>query len=610
MKESLPIWRERLRVGWWRGLAIALALCLATIAAARPRPRTQPEPGELPRLSEEKNGTLQTRDGLRLRLVADLGNVRILTQSSGQVRYKVRVEVDARVPGAQEMLRRFSLNVTNNAAGVQLAGQVPAQDFRGHLVVNYEVSVPRHYNLDVLTQAGNIEAQDIDGRVSLVTYGGNITAGRVGWPGGTASAVTAGDTPLARLETQGGHVTVQDVSGVLRAITAGGHITAGNVQGKAVLRSGGGHIRAGAIQGRAQLETGGGNISVRRVGGNVNATTGGGQIDFEEAVGSIRARTGGGGIRILRVAGPVQLESGGGSIVLTRVEGPVRASTGSGAITAWFSQETPGEASAAGKPPKFFRLVGASQLESGQGDIVVYLPRELAVTIDATIETPAEHHIEADPALALRTSYEDSRSGGRTLRGTCSLNGGGEVLKLKTSGGNIQLKLSDTDPQIRVIRKRVEDQVKRQLEQQQLLVERQQAMRERQLDWRAQRLDQQQSKEEGREASTFEEWKNKFEILWLGGLRVDPALQQQKLVHSVKPEYPEVARRSGVEGTVHLQATIGPDGAVREVKVLSGHPLLGQAATAAVRQWRYRPTVLDGKPVSVIINLTVEFKLR
>src|SRR3989442_8835531 len=174
-------------------------------------PRPPKPPGttaESRRLTEEKVGTLPTHEGLRLRLAADLGDVRILTQNSDQVSYKVRIEVDARQPGAAEVLKRYSLTARNTPAGVQLTGEVPSHDFHGRFWINFEVSVPRNYNLDVLTQAGNIETSDIDGRVTLVTYGGNITAGRIGGsePAGAPGA-RGPPTPPVRVETPGGHTS-------------------------------------------------------------------------------------------------------------------------------------------------------------------------------------------------------------------------------------------------------------------------------------------------------------------------------------------------------------------------------------------------------------------
>src|SRR3989442_12724056 len=97
------------------------------------------------------------------------------------------------------------------------------------------------------------------------------------------------------------------------------------------------------------------------------------------------------------------------------------------------------------------KLLGASQLESGQGDIVVYLPRELAVTIDATIEMAADHRIEADPSLPVKVTFPDSGTGGSrgfgTVRGECELNGGGEGLGVKVDGEKRRVKMGGADPQ-------------------------------------------------------------------------------------------------------------------------------------------------------------------
>ena len=96
----------------------------------------------------------------------------------------------------------------------------------------------------------------------------------------------------------------------------------------------------------------------------------------------------------------------------------------------------------------------------------------------------------------------------------------------------------------------------------------------------------------------------------MGGVRVDPDVQQQKLIQSVQPVYPDVARQVGIEGTVRLKIIIAKDGRVRDLKVLSGEPVLVNASTEAVRKWRYQPMVIDGKPVSVVTTVTLEFRLK
>jgi protein TonB len=82
------------------------------------------------------------------------------------------------------------------------------------------------------------------------------------------------------------------------------------------------------------------------------------------------------------------------------------------------------------------------------------------------------------------------------------------------------------------------------------------------------------------------------------------------LIHRVEPDYPRIAIITRLSGTVVLRATIGTDGEVHGIEVLSGNPILAEAARAAVRQWRYRPTLLDGQPVEVETQITVNFVLQ
>jgi len=80
-------------------------------------------------------------------------------------------------------------------------------------------------------------------------------------------------------------------------------------------------------------------------------------------------------------------------------------------------------------------------------------------------------------------------------------------------------------------------------------------------------------------------------------------------LRNVDPVYPELARRAGVEGVVIIECTIDPRGWVAGARVLRGHPLLDAAALDAVQQWLYRPTLLNGAPVSVVMTVTVNFRL-
>jgi len=81
-----------------------------------------------------------------------------------------------------------------------------------------------------------------------------------------------------------------------------------------------------------------------------------------------------------------------------------------------------------------------------------------------------------------------------------------------------------------------------------------------------------------------------------------------ELQHRVQPVYPAQAQAMHIEGNVILSATVGEDGSVRSLKVVSGHPMLARAAEEAVRQWRYRPALLNGKPVAMETRVTISFK--
>jgi periplasmic protein TonB len=82
------------------------------------------------------------------------------------------------------------------------------------------------------------------------------------------------------------------------------------------------------------------------------------------------------------------------------------------------------------------------------------------------------------------------------------------------------------------------------------------------------------------------------------------------LINRVQPVYPPLARQTRISGTVRLHAIIGKDGSVQQLEVISGHPLLVQSALDAVRQWRYRPTLLNSEPVEVDTTIDVIFSLN
>ena len=92
-------------------------------------------------------------------------------------------------------------------------------------------------------------------------------------------------------------------------------------------------------------------------------------------------------------------------------------------------------------------------------------------------------------------------------------------------------------------------------------------------------------------------------------VRVSSGVAQGNLIHNVRPPYPPLARQARIQGMVVLQAVIGKDGTIQNLRVVSGHPMLAQAALEAVKQWRYKPYFLNGEPVDVDTTININFTL-
>jgi TonB family protein len=556
-----------------------------------------------PHASVDRSGDLRVTSGMTLHVNADLGNVRIETlppNAPSVLHYAVHVETD--VPGTigQKLLDFYSLTTRETVVAVFIAGTTPNPNVSPMLrkipnrnvqfYVQFVITVPSTFNLEVSTGLGDIETADIGGRVSLVTQGGNVTTGRVGMLG----LPVARDRTTVKIETQGGHITLKDVAGDVDAYTAGGHIVAGTINGNAKLRTGGGHIRAARIKGSAHLETDGGNIAVGEASSFVTVRTAGGQIDLGEVHGSVHAENGGGGIRVISVAGPMEVATNGGSICLTRVANRVHAETGEGTITAWINPDESEKA-------QVVRLPGPSQLASHTGDIVVYLPRNIAMTIDATVENGGPGRIQADPNLPL--TMQGAPNG--PVHMMAYLNGGGAPLKLHTMAGKIQLQYLDTQA---ALRKSLQDEEK------QRLAERLQDLQAKPVSLSSPVMAPGSAPPELSPNDAKDDWfdsaKKRFEVIFMGSIREEPKDFQNRLTASPKPEYPAFAKNAGVQGLVILQLRLKSDGSVTVEKVLEGQPALVDAASEAIRRWRGRPAQINGKNVEVVSTVSFEFQLR
>src|SRR5580658_10567351 len=385
----------------------ALLLFIVPLASAQ-QTRVYGEGGNW---TQEITGSLAAVKNLKVKV--DMGSVRVQGGSQQDVTYVIH---NHSYSGSEDRARRefdsykISAYVRGDTAWIvaDWEGGRPHK-FSGDFVVN----VPREMEeIKIETEGGNVSTSGITGRVEAESGGGNIRFDDIG------GAINA--------ETGGGSIEVGNVASDVSLQTGGGSIKVNSAKGKIEAESGGGSVTiVSGLQG-AILETGGGSIQVERCAGHVKASTGGGSIELGDIGGAVEMETGGGSIRLASAKGPVHAETGGGSIELNGVPS-ARAETGGGGIVAKFVPSN-GERH-------------DSQLETSAGDITVYLDPNVNISVRASIDVANGHNIRSD-FPDIRVSSEGGDYGPKTVTAEGSLNGGGPVLKVSTTTGDISFRRS------------------------------------------------------------------------------------------------------------------------------------------------------------------------
>jgi DUF4097 and DUF4098 domain-containing protein YvlB len=357
--------------------------------------------------AQEITGSLAAAKNLRVKV--DVGTVRVQGGSQSAINYIIH---NRSYSGSEDKARRefdsykISTYVRGDTAWI-------VGDFQGgshRFSSEFSINVPRNMDwVKVETDGGSVTTTAISGRVDATSGGGSIR--------------------------------FDDIGGNANAETGGGSIDAGNVGGDLSLHTGGGSIKVGSAKGRINAESGGGSVTV--VSGMQEAVleTGGGSIQVERCAGRVKASTGGGSIDLGDIGGPAEIETGGGSIRLTSAKGPVRAETGGGTIELNGVSSARAETGAGGIVAKFISGGDRSDstLETSAGDITVYLAPNLNISIRASIEVANSHSIHTDFS-EIRVSSEGGDYGPRTVTAEGNLNGGGPVLKVRTTTGDITIR--------------------------------------------------------------------------------------------------------------------------------------------------------------------------
>ena len=288
--------------------------------------------------------TFKVEAGQTLFLDTDFGKVNVVGEGDDQVTVTITKGIDdVSKSRAEELFDRFEIDFDQNSDGVSVEGDYDGERNWGRgnrLHIEYEVTVPREFDVMVKTAGGSIMAAHFEGDAELRTSGGSVKAIEIDGPvmaktsGGSITAEDLGGP--ADLHTSGGSITARDIDGAVDSHTSGGSITIEEAHGDVEARTSGGSIRLKEIHGIANAQTSGGSVSAELMEAPkspMTLKTSGGTVTLhltEDASIDIDAKASGGRVRTdmdVQVQGELSkthLEgtiNGGGPLVTLRSSG-------------------------------------------------------------------------------------------------------------------------------------------------------------------------------------------------------------------------------------------------------------------------------------------------
>jgi hypothetical protein len=357
---------------------------------------------------EETTGTLPV--GRDLHVNTDIGSIDVRGRAQG-IMYVIRKRTFA--PSREEALRDFQkmkFTAVNTGDQMVVDGRLLERGFT-RLSADITLQVP--YNLR---------------KVWLSTGGGAMRLSSL------AAAVTG--------KTGAGSVKLDDMAGPLNITTGGGEVVGGSLGSEAIIKNGGGGVHIDNITGAARISNGGGevyvgsantllidnkagNIDVGHCFGNLQASTGGGNVNVGPVTGSVQVEAGAGSVRVAAAGGEVQVTTGGGSVELFKVAKGAKVDTPVGALTVQFTA-VPG-------------AFTESSLHTGSGDVLVFLPDSLPMTLHASSDMATGYGIHSE-VPGIRISKQGGIFGPQSAWAEGVLNGGGPLLRIRTGMGHIDFR--------------------------------------------------------------------------------------------------------------------------------------------------------------------------
>lgn len=300
----------------------------------------------------------------------------------------------------------------------------------------FNITVPASFTLDLGTSGGDISIDRVKGNTSLRTSGGDIELLNTG---GTVNAKTSGGNVIVRdaegtvtVKTSGGDLELERIKGLLDATTSGGNITLRSADKEVTLRTSGGNIEIFEIAGNVKASTSGGDVQVENTSGSVDVSTSGGDLILRDIKGALEAATSGGDIRAERLHAASRLKTSGGDVIVRSLMASLDAATSGGNVEVEMTLAD-------------FKKPHSISLSSSGGDVELTIPEKLPAKIFAEIYLDGKwgarerYDISSDFPLKIERGQGERRSA-EFIRGEGEINGGGDLITLKTSAGNIAIR--------------------------------------------------------------------------------------------------------------------------------------------------------------------------
>ena len=355
---------------------------------------------------EEITGSISAPASLRV--TTEMGAITIQGGAQKDATYTIRKKVrDSSEEAARRDLAGFRVSAAKRGEAAIIEGA--AERRPRQLSVEFQIQVPRDLQqVRADTEGGSLSLHNLSGRVTAHSGGGSVSLADIG------GEVTA--------DTGGGSIEVADSTNMLSLRTGGGSIKITGSKGNVSASTGGGSISVGGASQAVNVSTGGGSVQVQQCGSELVISTGGGSIHVGEVSGKAKLITGGGSIKLTSASGPVVANTGGGGIELYKLMQGARAQTGAGSITA-----------------EFLGMGTDSTLQTSVGDVIVYFGPQARFTVKAELDMANGHHIRSDfPDLKITT--DGGNYGPKNYYAEGSLNGGGALLRVHTMSGNIEFR--------------------------------------------------------------------------------------------------------------------------------------------------------------------------